>query len=118
MLRGVDGAIPAVPLEAAAATHRLRLVVPGLAEAPVVGDGCCSFVPAEDALAEALDAWPGVLRVEVDIEDGSIDIVLGPSSPSVEDLVGTVSELGYRVEAVQLGEQGVQAGLRCLSPSP
>ena len=109
MLRGVDGGdgvFPASPLEPAVGEHRLRLTVPGLAEAPVVGDGCCSFVPAEDALAEALDAWPGVLGVEVDIEDGSIDIELGLSSPSVDDLVGTVCELGYRVEAVQLGEQG------------
>jgi hypothetical protein len=98
--------IPAGPLEPAAGEHRLRLAVPGLAEAPVVGDGCCSFVPAEDALAEALEVWPGVLRVVVDIEDGSIDLELGPSSPSVDDLVGTVSALGYRVEVVQLGEQG------------
>ena len=109
MLRGVDGAdgaVPAVPLEPAATSHRLRLAVPGLAEAPVVGDGCCSFVPAEDALAEALEVWPGVLRVVVDVEGGAIDLELGPSSPSVDDLVGTVSALGYRVEAVQRDEQG------------
>ena len=46
MLRGVAGADPAA--------------------APVVGDGCWSFFPAEDALAEALGAWPGELRAEVD----------------------------------------------------
>jgi copper chaperone CopZ len=101
VLRGVEGADPAAAPEAAAAIHRVRLVVPGLPEAPVVGDGCCSFVPAEDALAEALGAWPGVLGVEVDVEGGSIDLDLGPSSPALEDLAGTVSELGYRVEAVQ-----------------
>jgi hypothetical protein len=77
------------------------LVVPGLAEAPVVGDGCCSFFPAEDALAEALGAWPGVLGVEVDIERGSIDLDLGSSSPALKNLVATVAVLGYQVEAVQ-----------------
>lgn len=109
MLRGVDGGDGGdgvVPTAPPATTRRLRLAVPGLAEAPVVGDGCCSFVPAEDALAEAVCAWPGVLGVEVDIERGTIDLELGPSSPSLEDLVGTVSELGYRVEAVQRDEQG------------
>jgi copper chaperone CopZ len=101
VLRGVEGADPTAAPEAAATFHRVRLVVPGLPEAPVVGDGCCSFFPAEDALAEAVGAWPGVLGVEVDVEGGSIDLDLGPSSPALEDLVGTVSELGYRVEAVQ-----------------
>ncbi len=38
MLRGVEGADPAA--------------------APVVGDDFWSFFPAEDALAEALGAWP------------------------------------------------------------
>lgn len=79
----------------------MRLAVPGLPEAPVVGDGCCSFFPAEDALAEALGGWPGVLGVEVDVEGGSIDLDLGPSSPALEDLVATVTDLGYQVEAVQ-----------------
>jgi copper chaperone CopZ len=111
VLRGVEAADPAAP-EAAAASRRVRLVVPGLPEAPVVGDGCCSFFPAEDALAEALGAWPGVLRVEVDVERGSIDLDLAPSSPALEDLVGTVSELGYRVEAVQRDGQGAWAGPR------
>ncbi len=101
MLRGVAGADPAAAPEASASFRRVRLVVPGLPEAPVVGDGCCSFFPAEDALAEALGAWPGVLRVEVDVEGGSIDLDLGPSSPALEDLVATVADLGYQVETVQ-----------------
>ncbi len=101
MLRGVEGVDPATAPEEAGGPHRVRLLVPGLPEAPVVGDGCCSFFPAEDALAEALGAWPGVLRVEVDVEGGSIDLELGPSSPALEDLVETVSDLGYQVEAVQ-----------------
>ncbi|MDA8317326.1 MAG: hypothetical protein M0010_19470 [Actinomycetota bacterium] len=101
MLRGVAGAGPAATREAPGGLHRVRLVVPGLAEAPVVGDGCCSFFPAEDVLAEVLGAWPGVLGVEVDVEGGSIDLDLGPSSPALEDLVATVADLGYQVEAVQ-----------------
>ena len=101
MLRGVEGAGPAAVPEVPGGLHRVRLVVPSLAEAPVVGDGCCSFFPAEDALAEALGAWPGVLGVEVDVEGGSIDLDLGPSSPALEDLVATVADLGYQVEAVQ-----------------
>ncbi len=59
MLRGVAGVDPAAAREAPGGLHREWLVVPGLAEAPVVGDVCCSFFPAEDALAEALGAWPG-----------------------------------------------------------
>jgi copper chaperone CopZ len=106
VLRGVEGAEPTAAPEAAATFHRVRLVVPGLPEAPVVGDGCCSFFPAEDALAEALGAWPGVLGVEVDVEGGSIDLVVGPPTPSADDLVETVSDLGYRVEAVQREGQG------------
>ena len=101
MLRGVEGADPAAAPGAPGGLHRVRLVVPGLAEAPVVGDGCCSFFPAEDALAEALGAWPGVLGVEVDVEGGSIDLDLGPLSPALEDLVATVADLGYQVEVVQ-----------------
>ncbi len=103
MLRSVDRAV--VPGNPGATRRRLRLVVPGLAEAPVVGGGCCSFVLAEDALAEALGAWPGIVEVEVDIERGLIDLRLGSPSPSLDDLVGTVSELGYKVEAVQGDEQ-------------
>jgi copper chaperone CopZ len=103
VLRGVDGKV--VPTEPGVTNRRLRLVVPGLIEAPVVGDGCCSFFPAEDALAEALDAWPGVFGVEVDVERGSIDLWLGSPAPDLGDLVGTVSELGYRVEAVHGDEE-------------
>jgi len=62
--------------EAVGGSHRLRLVVPGMPEALVVGDSCCLLISVWDAPAEALGAWPGVLQVEVDVEGGSIDLDL------------------------------------------
>lgn len=85
----------------------LRLLVPGLSEAPFIGDGCCSVMPAEDVLTEQLGDWPGVLNVKVAIAGGLIDLELDWSCHSEEDLVGTVSDLGYRVEAVQVFEDGL-----------
>ncbi len=106
MLRGVAGADPTGAPEVPGG--RVRLVVPGLSEATVVGGGCCSFLPAEDALGEALGAWPGVRCVEVNLEGGSIDLDLGPA---LKDLLTTVADLGYQVEAVQGDGADAQAGL-------
>lgn len=84
----------------------IRMVVPGLPGAPFIGDGCCSVMPAEDVLTEQLSDWPGVENVKVDIAGGLIDLELDLACCSKEDLVGTVSDLGYSVEAVQVLEAG------------
>ena len=81
-------------------TRSARLVVPELAERPIIGGGCCGAAAA-DVVADSVGRIPGVRSVTCDDVAGIVGIEFDgdPGVPSVASTV--IDSLGYPVTAVE-----------------
>ena len=71
--------------------QRVRLLVPGLGDPPLQS-GCCA-VTRDDVLLEELDAWPGLLVLEVDPDAATAVVLVTPGS---DDLTAALEALADR----------------------
>ena len=76
---------------AGGAAQRVTLSVPGLADPPLLS-GCCA-VSRDDVLLEELDAWPGLLVLEVDPDAATAVVLVAPGS---QDLPAALEALAAR----------------------
>ena len=77
-----------------------RLIVPELAERPIIGGGCCGTAAAE-LVADSVGQIPGVRSVTCDDVAGIVGIEFD-GDPSVASMASTVIDsLGYPVTAVE-----------------
>lgn len=74
----------------------VTLSMPGLADHPFVGSGCC-VLPAPQVVAEEIQTWPGVETVTVD-ESGTASIILGSEDVDLTPILDSLAALGYPAE--------------------
>jgi hypothetical protein len=79
---------------------RARLMVPDLAERPIVGGGCCGFVAA-DLVRETIEQIAGVHLIECDDAAGEVRLEYDRGSDAVLTAIGALAGLGYPVTAVE-----------------
>lgn len=69
------------------AARTVLMEIPGLADTPYLGSGCC-VVAADQVIREELESWPGVTAADVDVATSSVQVILSGDTPVEGDLVG------------------------------
>lgn len=87
-----------------ATTRHLHLVVPRLAENPVIAGGPCCAVHADEAIVVRLRRWTGVRSISVDLERARVDVELAREGATLADVVDELTGLGFPVAQMSVTE--------------
>ncbi len=83
----------------AAAARRVVLAIDNLA-GPPLGGGCCGGITREDAVVDELDSWSGLLTLDVDVDAGTVTVLVQPACPDLEHALAAIASRGMSATVV------------------